>query len=126
MSLESDFVIETYETYPIVGDNAPEEDAPSINPNSGELIVKLVKNPSGLITGIQLSKNGEILLAQRFLAPLELDQEVVSTDFKLQVEKIIGFPVNDMKMQVTLMGVSSNGCSGPCLCCISPRETFGA
>ena len=123
MTLESDFVIETYETYPIVGNNAP-KDAPSINPNSVELIVKLVKNPSGLITGIQLSKNGDILLAQRFLAPLELDQEVASTDFKLQVEKIIGFPVNDMKMQVTLMGVSSNGCKRACPCCISPRENF--
>ena len=83
-----------------------------------------MKNPSGLFTGIQLSKNGEILFAQRFLAPLELGQEVVSTDFKLQVEKIIGFPVNDMKMQVTLMGVSSNGCKRPCPCCISPRENF--
>ncbi len=123
MTLESDFVIETYETYPIVGNNAP-KDAPSINPNSVELIIKLVKNPSGLITGIQLLKNGDILLAQRFLAPLELDQEVALTVFKLQVEKIIGFPVNDMKMQVTLMGVSSNGCKRACPCCISPRENF--
>ena len=90
MTLESNFVIETYETYPIVGDNAL-KDAPSINPNSGGLIVKLVKNPSRLITGIQLLKNGEILLAQWFLAPLELDKEVVLTDFKLQVEKILAF-----------------------------------
>ena len=55
MSLESDFVIETYETYPIVGGNAP-KDAPSINPNSGELIVILVKNSSGLITGFNYQR----------------------------------------------------------------------
>ena len=29
-----------------------------------------------------------------------------------------------MKMQKTLMGVSSNGCKRPCPCCISPRENF--
>ena len=63
-----DFAIESGDTYPTVI-----KDAPLIDAHFDEMIIKLVKNSSGQVTGVQLSNDNAILLSKRFLNPLVND-----------------------------------------------------
>lgn len=119
-TFESDSVIETDNTYP------PEKgQVPSIDTVIDGLVVKLVKNDAkDCITGVELSCDGNIVLAQKFRQPIKIDEMVVISNFTAEMEKVIGFPVNDMKMQLALIGVSSASCTHGCPACISPRSHF--
>jgi hypothetical protein len=115
-----DFVIDTDNTYP------PESgQVPSIDISVESVVVKLVKNDvNDCITGVQLSCDGNFVLAEKFCQPIKIDEMAVNSNFTAEMEKVIGFPVNDMKMQLTLIGVSSASCTYGCPACCSPRSRF--
>jgi hypothetical protein len=119
-SFKSDFVIETDNTYP-----TESGEAPFVDTVVDGLVVKLVKNvEKKCITGVVISCDGNMVLAQKFRQPIKIDEIAVDSNFTAEMERVIGFPVNDMKMQLTLIGVSSASCTHGCPACSSDHSRF--
>lgn len=95
---------------------APEVD---ISLDSQVLSIKLVKSGDAIV-GVQLLHDGDPLHTQKFDVPLQVGES--PPDISLQ--QIIGFPVNDMKQQLVVIGIKSNSCSYACPVCTCKRENF--
>ncbi len=91
-----------------------------------DLNCRLVKNDIGLVVGARLENiDGDVLFAQRFIRSIEPVNRVdIRMSMKAKLERIHGFPCNDMKMQLLLAGISSASCTYGCPNCCSPRNDF--
>jgi len=119
--MASDFVNENDVEYSGEGDEIPRIDF-----RCNDLICRLVKNDIGLVVGARLENiDGDVLFAQKFIRPMEpVDLVDIRMSMKAKLERIQGFPCNDMKMQLLLAGISSASCTHGCPNCCSPRNDF--
>lgn len=122
ITMASDFVNEDDVEYSGEGDEIPRIDFRGCN----DLKCRLVKNDIGILVGARLeNSDGDVLLAQKFLRPIEpVDIVDIRMKMKTKLERIHGFPANDMKMQLLLAGISSASCTYGCPNCCSPRSKF--
>ena len=100
------------------------DEIPNIDLPAEISICRLEKNKDGIVTGAQLVHDDEENLSQAFMQPMGQVQHMDMKSIMLKMLRIAGFPVNGMKMQLLVAGISTAACTHGCLNCCPLKDEF--